>query len=153
MKFLNIFLKKFLLILFVALPFISCSQVAQKKKPVKAKAITSSSEILPDVGRYQCYRLGSISNQVAPDLTIISADTYESMGKKGKYNFDPATKIIKWVNGPLYQPSQNWVGVFLPKGTITEKGGKTVSTLIEIRKMSDIKEGNLRVLQSCACDK
>lgn len=120
---------------------------AAAAKPAPPAAPLSS----PTQARYQCYRLLSTGNEVTADLYIGSGNTYRTMGKTGKYTFNPATRIITFTSGPLWVPSEKWVGVFTGKGEPTPMGGKTVTAIIEIRRSADLKAGNKKVLQQCDC--
>ena len=104
-------------------------------------------------GRYQCWRLSTAGNEIASDLHILSDTKYKIDDLTGNYSYDPGTGIIQWLDGPLHQSTENWVGVFTRKGTSTGKGGRVVNSIIEIRRKADMDAGNLRTLQQCDCAK
>ncbi|MEJ7611270.1 MAG: hypothetical protein WKF88_08850 [Ferruginibacter sp.] len=104
----------------------------------------------PIKARYQCYRLLISGNQVADDLYILSENQYKTMNKTGAYSYNPKSKTLSFSSGPL-AVTEKWVGVYTGKGERTPAGGKTISAFIEIRRLSDVNAGNLRVLQQCNC--
>lgn len=144
----------FTVMVWLTVYLLSCTEKAEEKTdviPTENSEPQKATAIHPDLCRYQCYRLGFQSDEIADDLHILSEDTYELAGAKGRYSYDAATRMIKWLDGPLYQPSQDWVGIFTAKGAQTGSGGTASSAIIEIRRMKDVEDGNTRVLQNCAC--
>lgn len=113
-----------------------------------AAAAAPAAASLP-TGRYQCWRLGSMGDEVAGDLHVDDADSYRSLDAEGRYRFGGADGLIEWESGPLHQPSDGWVGVFTPAGTALPSGGRTRDDQIEIRRRADVQAGNAAAIQRC----
>lgn len=120
------------------------------KTPEK-KAVPAAHTAYPIKARYQCYRLLITGNEVADDIYILSNTQYKTMGKVGKYTYNAKTRTLTFTSGPLYIPSQKWVGIYTGKGELTAYGGRTETAIIEIRRQADVDAGNKKVLQQCNC--
>lgn len=120
------------------------------KAPEK-QSLAQNNTDFPIKARYQCYRLISTGNEVADDIFILNSNEYKTMNKVGKYTYNAKTRILTFTSGPLYVPSEKWVGVFTGKGEPTGNGGRTIEAIIEIRRKADVDAGNRKVLQQCSC--
>lgn len=122
-----------------------CPKAPEKKSPAPVKTA------FPIKARYQCYRLLITGNEVAEDIFILNNNEYKTMNKVGKYSYNSKTRMLTFTSGPLYVPSEKWVGVYTGKGEPTGNGGRTKEAIIEIRKKADVEAGNRKVLQQCSC--
>jgi hypothetical protein len=102
-------------------------------------------------GRYECWELSSSGDKVTSPLYILSDEIYQFGETTGKYTFDQQLKIISFTKGPLHQVSDPLIGTYTPQGTPTQGGGKTLETMIEIRRRADIDAGDKRVIMQCNC--
>jgi hypothetical protein len=132
--------------LLTAVPMAGAAAQAPARKPAAAKPSGG-----PPVGRYVCWRLGSMGDQIADDLHILPGGGYRSLGATGKYVLGSDGRSLRFTSGPLdlRAKGQEWVGVFRPKGSPTDSGGTYQDNKIEIRRASDVAAGNARVLQAC----
>jgi hypothetical protein len=94
------------------------------------------------LGSYSCF--GRPANDVRPDLDILDQGLYASLEQIGHFRYDPDTRRIEWLDGPLHGRGA-WIAEYQRKG-IDDVAYHT----IRIRDRTDADEpGNERDLQWC----
>lgn len=140
-----------LMILSVVLAACNADGAVSEKTKAEKVAEEKSKRTPVQKGRYQCWRLSSAGDEVASPLYILSDELYQVDEATGKYRFNPQENTIQFIDGPFRQDADPWIGFYTPQGTTTSGGGKTLETMIEVRKKSDVDEGNKRVILQCNC--
>ncbi|HUC80223.1 MAG TPA: hypothetical protein VMR70_04870 [Flavisolibacter sp.] len=102
-------------------------------------------------GRYDCWELSPDGDKVTSPLYILSDEVYQFGEATGRYGFNHSGNTLVFTQGPLYQSGNPLVGTYTPQGTPTPAGGKTLETMIQIRRQADIDAGDTRVIMQCNC--
>jgi hypothetical protein len=135
----------------------ACSQKPKAQQPAKQKAVSSKSGQIAQ-GTYICWQNSPTSHggmRALGDM-IVSGNNYGGgLYGKGKYSYDPPTKIVRFEGGGFDQrkTGQEWIGVFYQKGEefLDGSGGKAANTMLIITTRSDW-EGGLKKAWIQQCD-
>jgi len=147
-----IYMRPGIIFLFIAAAFLpACNNdnPSETREEKRAKELSKKNPVIK--GRYQCWRILTSGDQVASDLFILSDDLYQVDDVLGHYAYAQENGSMKWIDGPLHQPTENWIGFFTAKGSKTSGGGQTLESMIQVKRQADIDKNNKNVLLQCNC--